>query len=64
MNPIRLNEKACKVIEKGLAELDVQAAVNPTLAESIAKAVYSYNPNLILYELANSKLVRVKKSDF
>ncbi|KAA5543449.1 LamB/YcsF family protein [Adhaeribacter rhizoryzae] len=34
------------------------AAVNATLAEAIAEAVYKVNPNLILYGLAQSELIK------
>lgn len=34
------------------------AAVDLTLAEAIAEAIYKVNPNLILYGLANSELIR------
>jgi 5-oxoprolinase (ATP-hydrolysing) subunit A len=34
------------------------SAVNPYLADAVAKAVYDFNPNLTLYGLANSELIK------
>jgi 5-oxoprolinase (ATP-hydrolysing) subunit A len=33
-------------------------AINPYLADSVAKAVYDFDPNLTLYGLANSELIK------
>jgi 5-oxoprolinase (ATP-hydrolysing) subunit A len=37
------------------------AAVNPKLAEAIAEAIYKINPQLILYGLAGSELIKAGK---
>jgi UPF0271 protein len=33
-------------------------AINPQLADAVAKAVYAFDPNLTLYGLANSELIK------
>jgi 5-oxoprolinase (ATP-hydrolysing) subunit A len=36
-------------------------AINPQLADAVAKAVYAFDPNLTLYGLANSELIKAGK---